>query len=103
MEGAVVILQEKYFVVLYRLQSDFERFQRPMEAIELPKVEDHVDEAHCLYCVLVPDTDAELADAPTETPQDYSVVVLSIHELKTIYEAVYESARQSVINDGDAQ
>lgn len=40
--------------------------------------------------------DQQLGDAPTETPDDYTVVVISVPELKATYESVFEAARQAV-------
>lgn len=39
--------------------------------------------------------DGELGDAPTQVPTDYSVVVLSVPELKKTYTAVFDAVRQS--------
>lgn len=40
--------------------------------------------------------DGELGDAPVQTPDGYSVVVISVPQLKRTYNAVFEAARQSV-------
>ncbi len=40
--------------------------------------------------------DQQLGDAPTEIPDDYTVVVISVPELKATYESVFEAARQAV-------
>lgn len=39
--------------------------------------------------------DGELADAPTEVPADYTVVVISVPELQKTYTSVFEAARKS--------
>ncbi len=40
--------------------------------------------------------DAQLADAPDEESDDYSVVVISVPELKATYEAVFDAAQGAV-------
>lgn len=40
--------------------------------------------------------EAELADAPVETPTEYTVVVISVPELQTIYTSVFTTARQAI-------
>ena len=40
--------------------------------------------------------DAEIPDAPTTEPADYTVVVIAVPDLKTTYTSVYRAARQSV-------
>jgi hypothetical protein len=40
--------------------------------------------------------DGELADAPTEEPTDYEVIVISVPELRDVYMAVFDAARQAI-------
>jgi Cap4 SAVED domain len=44
--------------------------------------------------------DDELEDAPDETPADYTVVVISVPDLKGIYEAVFDAALATVAEPG---
>lgn len=45
--------------------------------------------------------DNELVDAPDELPTDHSVVVISVPDIKELYEAVFNAARASTTELGD--
>ena len=40
--------------------------------------------------------DAQLGDAPTDAPTDYTVVVIAVPELKATYESVFDAARAAL-------
>jgi hypothetical protein len=44
--------------------------------------------------------DAEVSDAPTALPTDYTVVIISVPELKRIYTSVFDAVRESVATPG---
>lgn len=44
--------------------------------------------------------DAEILDAPDETPTDYTIVVISVPELKQVYKTVFDAAHNTVTENG---
>lgn len=64
---------------------------RFINATEYPPAKKHFSAVAVICSSLV---EAELVDAPKETPSDYTVVVIAVPELYKIYNAAFETARK---------
>jgi hypothetical protein len=70
-----------------------EHLNRFIEAIDHPPAQKRFRAVAVVTADLL---EGELADAPAEAPADYTVVVISVPELKATYTSVFEAARQAV-------
>jgi len=71
--------------------------ERFINATDHPPAQKHFRAVAIVCSSLV---DGELADTPDETPADYTVVVISVPQLKQLYEAVFNAARATVADTG---
>ncbi len=74
-----------------------EQLERFINATDHPPAQKHFRAVAVVSSSLV---DRELKDAPAETPADYTVVVISVPDLKEVYEAVFKAARATVAESG---
>jgi Cap4 SAVED domain len=70
-----------------------EHLNRFIEGIDHPPAQQRFRAVAVIAADLL---EAELADAPVKTPSDYTVVVISVPELKATYTSVFDAARQAV-------
>jgi len=72
---------------------DIAMLNRFIEATDHPPAAKRYSAVAVISANLVDD---QLGDAPAEPPDDYSVVVISVPQLKATYESIFETARQAV-------
>lgn len=70
-----------------------EHLNRFIEAIDHPPAQKRFQAVAVVSADLL---EGELADAPSEAPAGYTVVVISVPELKATYTSVFEAARKAV-------
>ncbi len=71
-----------------------EHLERFINATDHPPA---IKRFHAVAVVCAGLLDGELADAPTETPTDYRVLVIVVPDLHRTYTAVFDAVRQSVL------
>ena len=73
--------------------------ERFINATDHPPAQKHFRAVAVICSSLV---DAELADAPNRAPADHAVVIISVPDLKKVYEAVFNAAQSSTAESGVA-
>jgi len=78
--------------------TTIDQLNRFINATDFPPAQKHFRAVAIISANLV---DGELADAPVETPTDHTVVVISVPELKNVYESAF-NATLATISEGGA-
>lgn len=77
--------------------TTIEHLDRFINATDYPRAQKHFRAVAVVCSCLV---DEELLNAPTEAPTDYGVVLISVPDLKSVYEAVFSAAHATVNETG---
>jgi len=79
--------------------TNIDHLERFINATDHPPAQKHFRAVAVVCSSIVND---ELSDAPDEAPADYTLLVISVPNLKERYEEVFNAARASVTGTGDA-
>ena len=77
--------------------TTIQHLNRFINATDHPPAQKHFRAVAIICSSLV---DAELAEAPNEAPADHTVVVISVPDLKHVYESVFNAAHTTVAEPG---